>query len=355
MGDYGTAAAAGIYAGSNVFSWAQALLVPGVQAAANILLMEQQKSDYEDIVASQRGFIDAAVAQYINGIDDLIPLFDAAYPEVPQAADYVPIDACCIQRATIECNISTTGRADIYASGVSRLHEQSSIVRAVVFDPRFLVNIDMVSLQVSDLLRGRSSVGDVVEVLGDNAELAALTGRIGNTRRTTARDLGLSKMRAQAAGREELRAHHSFISRDISPLSRLGDIREMMQTPAQRIALALTQAQLIQNSLQNLYNQQAQKDPHLMAELQTKLQKVITKLQFQANKATLVNTFVPNYAAILQPMVKSVAQAIGDPIGAAAGVGFYGEPGQQVGFSQPGITGGRSVSERPSTYSESYK
>lgn len=355
MGDYGTAAAAAVYAGSNVFSWAQALLVPGVQAAANILLMEQQKSDYEDIVSTQRGLLDAAVNQYIIGIDDLIPLFDAAYPEVPQAAEYVPIDACCIQRATIECNISTTGRADIYASGVSRLHEQSSITRAVVFDPRFLVNIDMASMQISDLLRGRSSVGDVVEVLGDNAELAALTGRIGNTRRTTARDLGLSKMRAQAVGREELRAHHSFISQSVSPLSRLGDIREMMQTPAQRVALALTQAQLIQNSLQNLYNQQAQKDPHLMAELQTKIQKVITKLQFQANKATLVNTFVPNYAAILQPMVKSVAQAIGDPIGAASSNFYYGEPGQQSGFYQAGVTGGRSASDRPPIYSDSNK
>lgn len=355
MGDYGVAAAAVTQAASNVFSWAQALTVPFIQAEANLQLMQKQKDDYDLITNRQRNDIDAAVAQYINGIDDLIPLFDAAYPEVPQVAEYVPIDACCIQRATIECNISTTGRADTYASGVSRLHEQSAIVRAVVFDPRFLVNIDMASMQISDLLRGRSSVGDVVEVLGDNAELAALTGRIGNTRRTTARDLGLSKMRAQAAGREELRAHHSFISQSVSPLSRLGDIREMMQTPAQRVALALTQAQLIQNSLQNLYNQQAQKDPHLMAELQTKIQKVITKLQFQANKATLVNTFVPNYAAILQPMVKSVAQAIGDPIGAASKSWFAGEPGQQDGLYQAGITGGRSASDRPVIYSDSGK
>ena len=351
MGDYGVAAAAVTQAASNVFSWTQALAVPGFQAAANLLLMAQQKTDYDSIINRQRSDIDAAVNQYITGIDALIPQFDAAYPEVPQAAEYVPIDACCIQRATIECNISTTGRADEYARAVSRLHEQSAIVRAVVFDPRFLVNIDMVSVQISDLLRGRSSVGDVVEVLGDNAELAALTGRIGNTRRTTARDLGLSKLRAQAAGRDELRAHHSFISQSVSPLSRLGDIRELMQTPAQRIALALTQAQLIQNSLQNLYNQQAQKDPHLMAELQTKIQKVITKLQFQANKATLVNTFVPNYAAILQPMVRSVAQAIGDPIGAASKSWFADEPGQQDGLGQAGITGARTASERPAIYS----
>ena len=347
MGSYDASAAATIYAGSNVFSWAQALLVPGAQAAANILLMEQQKSDYEDIVNQQRVLLDAAVNQYISGIDALIPLFEDAYPDVPQAAEYVPIDACCIQRATIECNIATMPRADVYASSLSRYHEQSAIVRAVVFDSRFLTSMDMASVQISDLLRGRMPVADVVEILTDNAELAALTGRIGNTRRTTARDLGLSRMRAQAAGREELRAHHGFISQAVSPLSRLGDIRDMVQTPAQRIALALTQAQLIQNSLQNLYNQQAQKSPHLLAELQTKIQKVITKLQFQANKATLVNTFVPNYAAILQPMVQSIAQAIGDPIGSAAGVGFYGPPPAQVGMNQPGVTGGKTASDRP--------
>jgi hypothetical protein len=347
MGSYDAAAAATIQAGSNVFSWAQALLVPGIQAAANILLMEKQKSDYDSIVSQQRSFLDAAVSQYINGIDALIPLFDDAYPDVPQAAEYVPIDACCIQRATIECNIATMPRADVYASSLSRYHEQSSVVRAITFDPRFLVSMDLASVQISDLLRGKLPVGDVVEILTDNAELAALTGRIGATRRTTARDLGLSKLRSQAAGREELRSHHSFISQSVSPLSRLGDIRDMVQTPAQRIALALTQAQLIQNSLQNLYNQQAQKAPHLMAELQTKIQKVITRLQFQANKATLVNTYVPNYTAILEPMVKSVASAIGDPIGSAVSVGFYGPPQPQTGFSQPGITGGRSASERP--------
>lgn len=341
------AAAAAIQAASNVFSWVQALLVPGVQAAANILLMEKQKSDYEDIVRVQRNLLDAAVSQYTSGIDALIPLFNDAYPEVPQAAEYVPVDACCVQRATIECNISTTGRADIYTRNVSRLHEQSAITRAIVFDPRFLVSMDLASVQINDLLRGKSSVGDLVDVLTDNAELAALTGRIGGTRRSTARDLGLSKMRAQAAGRSELRQHHAFISQSVSPLNRMGDIREMMQTPAQRIALALTQAQLIQNSLQNLYNQQAQKDPHLLAELQTKIQKVITKLQFQANKATLVNTFVPNYAAILQPMVKSVAQAIGDPIGAASKSWYSERPGQQDGHGQPGITGWRTASERP--------
>jgi hypothetical protein len=351
-GDTGAIGSAAIFAASNIFSWGEALLVPGIQATANLLLMERQKDDYDDIVRDQRALVGIAVNNYITGVDSLLPDIEAAYPDVPEVAEYVPIDACCMQRATIECNISTTGRADVYARQVNRLHEQNDVIRSIVFDPRFLENMDVTSLTISDLLRGRSPVGDVVEVLTDNAEQAALTGRIGNTRRTTARDLGLSKLRAQAAGRRELHDHQASINRDVSPISRQVDIREMMQTPAQRIALALTQAQLLQNSLQNVYTAAAQKDPYLMGQLRLKLDRLLLKLQHEANKATLVNQFVPNYAAILQPQIQRIAQAIGDPIGAASNTGYFGDPAIQSGFGQAGVTGGKSgpyhaASDRP--------
>lgn len=341
-GDTGAIGAAAVYSASNVFSWAQALLVPGIQAAANILLMEKQRSDYDDIVEDQRALVGLAVNNYVTGVESLLPDFEDAYPDVPEAAEYVPIDACCIQRATIECNLATTERADIWAKQIGRLHEQNDIIRSIVFDPRFIENMDLTSLSIQDLLRGRSPVGDVMEVMTDNAEQAALQGRIGNTVRTTARDLGISKLRSQAAGRRALHEHQQAIAQNVSPLSRQGDIRDMMQTPAQRIALALTQAQLIQNSLQNKNNQLAQKSPHLMAELRVKMDRLLLKLQHEANKAALVNQFVPNYAATLQPQIKAVASAIGDPIGAAATTAYYGDPSIQQGFGQPGVTGGKS-------------
>ena len=114
---------------------------------------------------------------------------------------------------------------------------------------------------------------------------------------------------------------------------------------AQRVGLALTQAQLIQNSLQNKNNQLAQKDPHLMAELRVKMDRLLLKLQHEANKGTLVNQFVPNYAAILQPQIQSIAQAIGDPIGAASQTGFYGPPGVQSGTMD--VASNRTASARP--------
>ncbi len=335
-GDAGSIGAAAIFAASNIFSWTQSLLVPGIQAIANIKLMDKQKDQYESIVAAQRQLLGIAVQNYIAGIDSLLPLYEQAFPEVPEAAEYVPIDACCIQRATIECNIDTTGRSNEFVQAVNRFHEQNDIIRAIVLDPRFLVSADLASLSVQDLLRGRLPIGDVVEILTDNAEQAALYGRIGNTRKSTARDLGISKVRAQAAGRDEFHKNLASMAQSVSPLSRQVSIESMLQTPQQRIALALQQAQLIQNSLQNLNNRNAQKSPYLMAQLQTKLDRTVLKLQFEAQKGLLQNTFVPNYAAALQPAIRSITQAIGESIPPVNSTHFFGQPGQQEGtFSYP--------------------
>lgn len=332
-GDIGLVGAAAIYAASAVASWASALLVPGVQAAANITLMNRQRDIYDNISTRQVQYVTNAVNNYMNGIDSLLPLYAEAFPDVPQAAEYVPIDSCCIQGATIECNISHIERAGVYSSGVNRYKEQEAITRSIVFDPRFLAVMDMQSIQLADLVRGVLPIGSVVDVLSDRSEQDALIGNIGNSRKTTARDLGIAKVAVQAAGRDEWRKHHTFIGTAIHSKIEVSNIEDLMQTPAQRIALALQQAQLIQNSLQNLFNTNARKPPYLMAQLETKIQRVIARLQYEASKASLQNTFVPNYAAVLNPMVKSVAGAIGDTIEPAMKNMMFGPPGGQAGFT----------------------
>lgn len=328
-GSAGLAAAATIYASSNVISWARAVGLAFKQRDIALQLIDKQKSDYNEIRNNQRGIITQATMDYVDRIQELLDDLDKAYPDIPEAAEYVPIDACCIQKVNISCNQSSTPAADTYSQIVNRRHEQNDIVRAIVFDPRFLVNVDMASMQISDLLRGTLPVGDVVEILTDNAELAALTGRIGNTKRTTARDLGISRLRSQAVGRAEHRAHMSYLAQTVSPLGRQLDLRDLMQTPAQRIALALTQAQLIQNSLQNKYNQLAQKAPVEMAKIQIRLSRIITRLQFNASRATMVNQFVPNYAAIMQPIISAVTDALSGSIPPASANAYFGQPGQQ--------------------------
>lgn len=358
MSSAGEAVSSALYVASNVYSWSEARKMPDRQAEANKKVLALQKQHYDAISKQQRDILNAAIDQYLSSINTLLDGddFENAFPDVPEASEYVPVDACCVQGSTIECNISHTNRANDYVSYVNRLHEQNDLVHVLAMDPRFLVTLDIQSKSVQDLTRGILPVGDVIEVLGDSAEQASLVGRIGSTRKTTARDLGISKLRAQAVGRKEFRETTAWANTAVSPMARQHDITEMMQTPAQRISLALHQAQLIQQSLQNKNNMLAQKAPHLMAELQSKIQRDITRLQQKASEALLVNTHVPNFAATIPaPTMNNVSGlvgSIGQSIQQAASSHFFGPPNQ----SQDGYLGGgtgnnssgyRNASERP--------
>lgn len=335
MGDTGALGGAAIYAASNVFSWAKAVAIPGLQALANIKILDKQNDYYEKSLKTGRQQIDVAVTNYVNGVEGLLPDYDAAFPDIPEAAEYIPPDPAWLQEDTVRNNYNNLCETDDYIQAVNRLHEQNDIIRAVAMDPRYLVNIDMQSIQIQDLLMGRLPIGDIVEILGDCAERAALTGRIGNTRKLVARDLGISKLRMQATGREELRQSMAMFNRDISPINRQMNLMSMARTPSENIALALTTSQLIQNSLQNKNNTLAQKDPVLMAKLQTRLERLVFKLQMEASKGSMTNTHVPNYAAILKPQIDAIFSKIGGDVGegipSASNNNFFGQPPQQAG------------------------
>jgi hypothetical protein len=109
----------------------------------------------------------------------------------------------------------------------------------------------------------------------------------------------------------------------------------MMQSPAQRINLALQQAQLIQNSLQNAYNLAVQVPLGRTAKLQARIQKCITLLSTRLSKANLVNTYVPNYATALTPTINQFANALGGTLFSGFGnsnTGGYTAGGQAPRF-----------------------
>ena len=342
-GDAGPAIAAALYVASNIFSWSEARKMPDRQADANKKVLELQKAHYDAITDTQRTKLNAAIVDYTSSVDVVLngTVFEEAMPNVPAAAEYVPIDACCLQGSTIECNISHIERAKSYVNYVNRQHEQNDLIRFLSFDPGFLTNLDICNKSVQDMMRGIIPIGDVVDVVSDQAELAALSGRIGNTRKTTARDLGISKLRIQSAGREEFRRHGQYLSSVVSPLGRQHDITEMMQTPGARIQLALAQAQLIQNSLQNKNNSLAQKEPYKLAELQARMNQIVTKLQSKSAEALLTNNFVPNYASIVVPKTDNISGlvgGIGQAISNANSSHFFGGPAG----GQEGYVGGRT-------------
>jgi len=343
-GDAGPAIAAALYVASNIFSWSEARKMPDRQADANKKVLELQKTHYDAITNTQRTKLNAAINDFMASNGALLEgsSFEDALPDVPEAAEYVPVDACCMQGSTIECNIAHIARAKAYTEYINRQHEQNDLIHALSFDPGFLVNLDACNKSFQDMMRGILTTGDVVEIVGDQAELAALSGRIGNTRKTTARDLGISKHRLMIAGRAEFRQHTQFINSVVSPQNRQHDLTEMMQTPGARIQLALAQAQLIQNSLQNKNNALAQKEPYKLAELQARMNLLVTKLQAKSAEALLTNNFVPNYASIVVPKTDNISGlvgSIGQAVQNANSSHFFGPPNQG---GQDGYDGGRT-------------
>ncbi len=346
----GEAISAAAYVASNIFSWAEAKQMPQRQADANKEVLQKQKDDYDAISKKQRDILDSALTSFNESVSDLLTddAFEQAFPDVPKAAEYVPVDACCVQAETIECNIEKVDRSNTYVSYVNRLHERNDLLHCLATDPRFMVTLDIQSKSIQDLTRGILPIGDVVEVLNDTAEQACLMGRIGNTKRTTARDLGISKLRAQAAGRKEFREAAQFNNTVVSPNGRQHDIGEMMMTPQQRIELALHQAQLIQQSLQNKNNALAQKKPYKLAELQFRIQRIITRLQQKSTKALLTNTHVPSYAGTVVPKLDNTSQlvgGIGQAIQAAQQSHFFGGPPT----AQSGYSGGYGATTKTGT------
>ena len=342
---YDDTIAAGIesatYAASNVVSWNYAKKMPKLQAEANERVIRLQKEHYDHITDVQRRKLNNAIGNYVSNVYSLLNggQYEDAYSTVPVAAEYVPVDIGAEHNLTKDLTHLLVHSVSDHVNWVNRLHEQNDLQHALSMDPRFMVELDVQSQSILDLMRGVLSTGDVLEVIGDASEQAAMLGRIGNTRKVTARDLGVSQLRAKTAGRKEFREATAWANSSVSPISRQGNIWDRIdtvnQTITQRFQIAIQQSQIIQQSLQNKNNALAVKAPYKMAKLQAQVSLFITQLQSKMNEALLTNNFAPNYASTVTPSLDNVAGlvgAIGQPIAQAAGMHFFGKPGQQEGY-----------------------
>lgn len=288
------------------------VLMPALQAAATILVLKQQQKQYEEIANERIDLMEEAVDNYVASVDACIAsgIFREAFGEIPNAILFEPVDLDEEFQGAANANLKLLPNARRQMTAVNRLVENNDIARLVALDPCALSNLQVQSCQIKDLLAGKLPVDDVIEVMTDTAEQACFHGRVGNVKANITRNIGISRLRAQAAGRNANERHLSQLNRDVSPLARQTHLVDLLQTPTQRLGLALTQAQLIQQSLQNAANADAAGDPTRYAELQAKLQKVNNVLGVEAQRGNMINQFVPNYAALLQPAIQSLTEAL---------------------------------------------
>lgn len=329
--------AAQAYQAESTAAWAQRLILQGLIAAAQIALLQKQKDDYDEIAQEQRDLIDDGIEKYCECIEDVEDDIEDAYPGVAQAALYDPVDDCAMQAATISCNLDNTTSADEYARRVNQFHHLAEQARVSFFNTSFMSDLAIYNNGIRELLNGRIPISDVADIVSDVNEQACLRGAIGCTCKETARSLGVSQLQAMEQGRQSFDRGLASINQNVSPVARMVDIRDMMQSPAQRINLALQQAQLIQNSLQNAYNLAVQVPLGRTAKLQARIQKCITLLSTRLSKANLVNTYVPNYATALTPTINQFANALGGTLFSGFGNSNRGG-GNDVSF-QGGQTG----------------
>jgi hypothetical protein len=287
------------------------LLVPALQAIATVVILNKQKEFHDEIAEKRIELIDEAVTNWIGGMEGMISsgMVGEAFGTVPASAAYIPVDSRETIYAAINENLQNVPAAERHIAAVNRMNENNDIVRMTAFSPEFLHLVHKSSSSIRDLINGKLSIDEVVNVLTDDSEQAALQGRIGNTGRRTHRSLGITRLNLQRFGRRELEAQVKLASA-VSPMDRQQTMQDMLGTPARRVALALTQAQLIQQSLQNANNAAAAGNPTKLGELQLSLQKFTNRLAQEAQRGNMVNQFVPNFAALLEPQIKSITEAL---------------------------------------------
>lgn len=295
-------AAAGIYTGgrigTNLLNNVQNYLVAIAQIKALKWMMDKQEESWEKVSKKQIRCVEVAVNEFLTTMrGELLPTFAAAYPEVPQAIPYVPVDPAVSNFQTMVDNIATAPKTTEYMVAANHWHRANYMARAELLSPGFTTAFRNAMSITSGELEGRLTVADEIETLTDVAENAARLGRIGNVAGLTHISLGISGRRLRKEGQLSLARHVEMMER-VSPVSSELTFQDFLEKPENRINLALQQAQLIQNSLQAIANRDAQKAPRLLAELQAKMQMAIMALQFGANKANMQNQFVPNYTGI---------------------------------------------------------
>lgn len=306
----GSVAAATIYTAgrvaTNAVAWAESLIAVGIQVAAMKWMLNKQKKSYDEISTKQIRYLEDAVDQFMLMVNnELIPAIPGAYPEVPKAAEYVPVDVDSMTFQTFMSDLNSTRQGHTMIEALNNSIRNNYRARLFLLSPTILDALTKEAAQIHSLLDGCAPNSDIMEVFTDVNDNALATGRIGNMAGMTAAALGITKLRLQAAGRDALHRHLQGLNANVSPISAEARLAEYFVKPENKIGFALQQGQLIQNSMQNLFNTMAQKPPARKAIITAKMQAAMAKLQLEANRGNLVNHYVPNYAGLFGPAIQS--------------------------------------------------
>lgn len=171
----------------------------------------------------------------------------------PKAAPYEPIDFGEHQIDTIMGNYDALPYIEGLTKKTNNLITDESMRRAKRLIPGYKSSMKTLGNATGSLLNGQIPYEDALGIVSDRAELANGLGIPGTSTNATLKDLGISRLGAlnQGAG---LLGNMVSMAEQISPRGGYANPQSMMLQPSQTLPLAMQQAQLEQQSGQNVNN-----------------------------------------------------------------------------------------------------
>lgn len=254
---------------------------------------------------------------------------NANWGEKPKAAEYKPVDFNQEQLNSIYQNLTSLGKGNGDLMRQSNEYiDTDAMKRAGRFIPGYRQNIKTLGHATGDLVSGRLPYDDVLNIVGDRANLTGAMGIPGTDGPATMRDLGLSRLDAIKTG-SGLMQNMVQMAETINPMSRRMRPQDNMVSPLDRIRLTMEQNQLIQQSDQNRNNIEAGISPSQQA-----------RNQIQLAQAGSAGADTAAIGSAIGGIVSSVGGGLGKSSAGGNGMdsqGFYTSPSSAYSaYSSPG-------------------
>lgn len=313
---------------------------PAIELAANIGLLEHQRSLRDEIEAERIAYIEAAFEFYCMRSNDIRVQVENAVDEIPLPALYQPVSIDGERLETVTDNMAALNYTSKYAEAVSKFHLEHDLSRQIALNPDYYEQNKETWITIGELISGQLETDSILDIFTDASEASVVNGRVGNQCQYTARNLGIRQHQLGVQGRSEAREERANQAQFVNQLTRMSDVRSMETDPAARIGWQLQQAQLIQASLQNENNAAAKAQPYLWHQMQIDINSMIQGMQMLAGKANLVSTYVPNYSSIFSSQVQDFSSALSQGInGGLSSSGGQSGYGPQFGSGGDGYAG----------------
>jgi len=180
--------------------------------------------------------------------------------EKPKAAEYVPVHFGQEQLKTIQQNIRNLTAANNLSDWTNQYITQNDLNRARKTIPGYGAMMQQLGADAAPLLRGELPYDDVLGIVGNRTGQVGGINIPGTAGPATARDLGLSRLDAINTGSGLLQSMVRN-AQNISPVERQQTPNQSFISPIDRIRLAMSQNETIQQSDQNRNNIEASVSP----------------------------------------------------------------------------------------------